>query len=239
MTIEVSMMDEREARRITERIRIAAHNYTEARTKLMERVQEAKDGKAHVALGYASWTAYLAEVLGEEPMRLARDERQDMVRMLANEGMSRPAIAAVTGVNERTVQRDFKDIRQGETHVSPWETSPPPEPATASTMNTVEPDVIDAEPVFSPAQPPKITGMDGKQYSRPEPVEPPKPKRRPITDQARDAGWEIRKATEKLQRIFNDDRLNRNKEEVATHLRGHLEYAIETLQGFIDTINDK
>lgn len=214
MTIELQVMDEREARRVTERIRIAAHNYSEARTKLMERVQEAKDGQAHVALDYPSWTAYLAEVLGEEPMRLARDERQDMVKMLANEGMSTRAIAPIVGASVGQVHADRQVFSSEQ---------------------------LEDEPRTS-------YGLDGKTRTHqprpdltddPEPVEPPKPKRRPITDQARDAGWEIRKATEKLQRIFNDDRLNRNKEEVATHLRGHLEYAIETLQGFIDTINDK
>ena len=110
MTIELQMMDERAARKVTEQIRISAHNYSEARTKLMERVQEAKDGNAHMVLGYQSWQAYLAEVLGEEPMRLARDERQDMVKMLANEGMSTRAIAPIVGANHNTVARDLATV---------------------------------------------------------------------------------------------------------------------------------
>lgn len=212
MTIEVRMMNEREARVITEQIRISAHNYTEARTKLMERVQEAKDGNAHMVLGYQSWQAYLAEVLGEEPMRLARDERQDMVRMLANEGMSTRAIAPIVGANQATVVRDL---------------------ASDANASVDEPRVSH--------------GLDGKTRTHqprpdltdnPEPVEPPKPKRRPITDQARDAGWEIRKATERIERILNDDRFNRNKEEMATSMRGHLEYVIESCQGFLDQINN-
>lgn len=213
MTIELQVMDEREARRVTERIRIAAHNYSEARTKLMERVQEAKDGNAHIALDYASWQAYLAEVLGEEPMRLARDERQDMVKMLANEGMSTRAIAPIVGANFATVSRDLQ-----------------------------------ATVAFATVDEPRVShGLDGKTRTHqprpdltddPEPVEPPKPKRRPITDQARDAGWEIRKATERIERILSDDRFSRNKDEMATSMRGHLEYVIESCQGFLDQINN-
>lgn len=169
-------MTEADARRLTERIRIAAVNYSEAKEKLLRLVSDAKEGSAHVALGYASWTAYLADVMSEEPLRLARDERREVVQLLSEEGMSRPAIAQVTGVNERTTQRDFGAIRQGETPVSP---SPPPPPRIQSAPSAPSP---------APA-PTKVTGMDGKQYSRPVPrVEPaarqipPRVRRQPITD---------------------------------------------------------
>jgi len=128
--LSIPAMSEHDARRLTERIRIAAVNYSEAKDKLMTLVQEAKDGAAHLTLGYASWTAYLAEVLGEEPMRLARGERQEMVQMLSNEGVSREAIASITGVAEKTIQRDMQ------------------------------------EGTFVP--PLKVTGLDGKTYTRPE-----------------------------------------------------------------------
>jgi hypothetical protein len=221
VTVAVRQMTERDAHKLTESIRVTAVNYRESRGKLMELVQDAKDGSAHLALGYASWTAYLAEVLGEEPMRLARDERQDMVRALSAEGMSTRAIAPIVGASQKTVDRDIR----GESF-----DSPEPEPPT---------EYLDTAPGEITDSPAPITGMDGKQYTRPEPADPPKVKRRPITDQSSDAGWEIRKATEKLQRIFEDDRLGRNKDEVATHLRGHLMYAVETLQSFLDTLNSK
>src|SRR5699024_1751755 len=72
------VMSESDARRLTEKIRITAHTYAEAREKLIGYVEEAKQGSAHLALGYASWTAYLSEVLGEEPMRLAADEKREV-----------------------------------------------------------------------------------------------------------------------------------------------------------------
>lgn len=99
------------ARRLTERIRIAATNYTEAKAKVLQLVDEAKAGSAHVVLGYKSWTAYLSDVLSDEPLRLARDDRRELVAHLADEGMSRRAIAPIVGVSDGTVQRDLEVVR--------------------------------------------------------------------------------------------------------------------------------
>lgn len=108
MTVDIAVADltESQARKLTEKIRITAHNYADARQKLQQYVAEAKAGNAHLALGYASWTSYLSEVLGEEPMRLARGERQEMVQMLSAEGMSTRAIAPIVGASFKTVARD-------------------------------------------------------------------------------------------------------------------------------------
>lgn len=204
--IATQQMGWSDASQLTERIRITAHNYAEAREKLQSYVAEAKAGSAHLTLGYTSWTAYLSDVLGEEPMRLARGERQEMVQMLSAEGMSTRAIAPIVGASFKTVANDV----------------------SAGVQN------------YTPESAAQVQGMDGKTYARHEPdlIAPPAPKRRPITDQAADAGWEIRKATEKLQRIFEDDRLGRNKEEVAAHLRGHLKFTVEACQGLLDIINN-
>lgn len=75
-----------------------------------------------------------------------------------------------------------------------------------------------------------------------EVMPPPKPeasksRRRPITDQARDAGLDIRKTTERIQRITNDDRYAPNKEQVTAHLRGHLMFAIDALQDVLDRLS--
>lgn len=102
----VEPMSEADARRLTERIRITATNYAETKAKLLELVDMAKAGAAHVSLGYKSWTAYLSDVLSDEPLRLARDDRRELVPRLRDEGMSTPAIAKVLGVNAETVRRD-------------------------------------------------------------------------------------------------------------------------------------
>lgn len=105
----VDLMDADAARRLTERLRIAASNYTEAKAKVLQLVDEAKAGGAHIALGYKSWTAYLSDVLSDEPLRLARDERRELVTRLADEGMSTRAIAPIVGASAETVRRDLDE----------------------------------------------------------------------------------------------------------------------------------
>lgn len=62
--------------------------------------------------------------------------------------------------------------------------------------------------------------------------------RKPLTDTARNAGWDLRKAVERIERIAADDRFGTNKEQVATHLRSHLTNAIEVCQTVLDRINE-
>lgn len=205
--LATQQMSENDARRLTERIRIAAVNFSESRGKLMSLVEEAKAGNAHLALKYKTWQAYLADTLGDEPMVIARnDGRPEMVRALTDQGMSTRATAAVMGVGVATVHRDLS--------------------ATVPS-GTVEPRISH--------------GMDGKtrvHQPRPEPqFEPAKPKRRPLPDQAGEAGWDLARAIERVERIISDDRFTANKETVAPHLRSHLTNAVEACQDLLDRIN--
>lgn len=201
-------MSERDARKLTERIRVTAHNYTEAKEKLLALVQEAKDGGAHEALGYKSWTAYLAEVLGDEPLRLARDDRQEMVKVLSAEGMSTRAIAPIVGASHMQVARDL----------APSVTNVTDKPRTVESMDGVS-------RTFQPRPEPQ-----------PAPTEPPKPKRRPLTDQSNEAGWELAKSVERIERILADDRFPANREVVTNHLKQHLANSITQLTALLNTL---
>jgi len=107
VTVETTpLLTEPEARRLTERIRYTALSVRDGVEKLQRLVAEAQSGQAHLALGYKSWTAYLAEVMGDEPLVLARDRRRDVVAWLAGEGMSTRAIGAVVGASVGTVHSD-------------------------------------------------------------------------------------------------------------------------------------
>lgn len=64
------------------------------------------------------------------------------------------------------------------------------------------------------------------------------PRRRPLPDTARDAGWDLRKSVERLQRIADDDRFATNKQQVAPLLRSHLENAVEVCQDLLARINN-
>lgn len=105
--VAIQQMTEREAHRLTEDIRITARNLMDAKERLLDLVRRAKECDVHVFLGYASWQAYLADTLGDEPMRLARDDRRDMVRILTDEGMSTRAIAPIVGTSHVTVSNDL------------------------------------------------------------------------------------------------------------------------------------
>jgi uncharacterized protein (UPF0335 family) len=253
-----------EARRLTERIRLVAANVAENVQKLRELVTEARESNAHEVLGYASWTAYLKDVFGDEPLRLARDVRQELVAELSAQGMSTRAIAPIVGVSQKTVDRDVR----GESNDSPdlppraddWVVSDKffcdscgaefgtdrlNETTTGKYCNECQDnrvlaDLSNGEIVPTVTEVTEthtvktVTGLDGKTYQQ---TQPRKQNRRALTDTARDAGWELRKAVERIERIREDDRYSRNKEEVATHLRSHLTYVIESCQGLLDDLN--
>lgn len=80
------------------------------------------------------------------------------------------------------------------------------------------------------ADPPKVTGPDGKQYTRSEPKQQ---RRRSLVDAAQDAAAELLRAAEKVERIYSDDRYPKNREQVAEVTRGYLSRTAEV----IDRIN--
>lgn len=63
-----------------------------------------------------------------------------------------------------------------------------------------------------------------------------KPARKPITDAAVSAGFEVRKAVERIERIVSDDRFRANEEQVSNALRGHLLYVAETVTAVLEQL---
>jgi hypothetical protein len=153
----ITTVEATNARRLTERIRLLAMTVTENIDKLKALVTQAKESEAHLALGYPSWTAYLSDVLGETPMRLEREVRQELVAELAAQGMSSRAIAPIVGAGHSTVDRDVAA-------------------ATATAPNGA----------VAALAPGPVTGLNGKSYQRPvqtrqpeaEPEPPAAPRRR-------------------------------------------------------------
>ena len=187
------VMDAAEARRVTERIRYTAMSVRDGMEKLQSLVATAQEGQAHIALGYKSWTAYLADVLGEEPMRLPRDERRELVAWLAGEGMSTRAIAPVVGAHHDTVASDIRAAVGNPTPVPTTSTASVPGPVAQE--STSEQAVDGAAKAAAPGPQdgggrmgasaadgghadnsggnrPAVTWLDGKTYTRPEPKTP-------------------------------------------------------------------
>lgn len=164
---ELATRDLAWARKITERLRLQATNYQEAREKVMTTLQEAQDGSASELLGYASWTAYVSDVLGDAPLRLERDQRQELVAELAAQGLSTRAIAPIVGASVSTVKTDVQVANSGHLGV-----------ATHQTMMQVNPDTGEVEDV--PAR--HVTGMDGNSYAVPRREKKREPERSPSTE---------------------------------------------------------
>lgn len=66
---------------------------------------------------------------------------------------------------------------------------------------------------------------------------PATPRRSPLPEQADRAGWEFRRAVERLERIYADDRFAANREQVAASLRVHLAYATEVLPDLLSGLD--
>lgn len=228
MTITTTaLMGAGEARRITERIRVTAVTFAESRQRLIDLVQVAKDGQAHVALGYASWTGYLSEVLGEEPMRLTRDDRKEMVQLLAAEGMSTRAIAPIVGVSNKTVHQDLAS------EVLPKVTPEPPTIATADRVIVAEQRHVNIDS-GEITEPPTITGMDGKQYTRPT---KPAPRAEALPSQFSSAIVELNRVMTRLHKLQENNRFTANKNQIATLHGSDLARAISELQTLADALN--
>jgi phage N-6-adenine-methyltransferase len=118
-------LDEVSAKRLDQRIRLVAGNVRESLTKIATLLAEAKAAQIHESLGFRSWTAYLADALGGQ-LELPGDTRQELVALLAGEGMSTRAIATATGASKSTVSRDIQVSHRG----TPDAGDPAPAPVT-------------------------------------------------------------------------------------------------------------
>lgn len=171
------------AKRLDNRIRLMAATVRENLTKIAALVEEAKSGQIHVALGFASWTAYLADALGGQ-LELTTESRRAVVELMAGEGMSQRAIAQAVGVSQKTVDRDLDKATQVSHGDSPAErcTGCNVNPARRGDCLCYACFNLEAQingtplrpPSESPEPPPVVIGLDGKTYTKPQ--RPPKKK---------------------------------------------------------------
>ncbi len=118
---------------LTGRIRSLAEAIADRVDLLLVKVREARDGDAHLAMGYRSWTEYVETELADVLPRLDRQPRRELVAALAETGVPVEAIATVAQVSESTVHRD---IRQGVSSDTP---SPPVTGRDGKTYTRPEP----------------------------------------------------------------------------------------------------
>lgn len=184
MSTEILQIDIDAAQRRAERIRFHATNANEAMQSLQKLVHTARELEDHLTLGYSSWTAYVRDIFGDEPLRLARDVRRELVAELADAGMSTRAIAPIVGVTPMQVSRDVNELA-GVTNVTP-EPEPDRVQVGGFTVDQSTGEIIDGPTLTGDApiveehtvteKVRTITGLDGKEYKRPEPQRPRDPK---------------------------------------------------------------
>ena len=215
--VAAAAMTRDQAERLTERARLVATTLMEARDKLAGILQEANEGRVWEALDMPNIQAWTEFAFSTTPLaQLSREDRRVIVKELAAEGYGTRAIAPVIGASRETVRRDL----------APSDT-----------------DVSDA--------PREVHGRDGiTRTYRPRPAPEPvtvdhdtgeitqtKPKRKPITDTARDIGLDLNALTDRIDRLMSDDRFDRNRDDIAARLRHHIATATATLNTLDSKIN--
>lgn len=172
---------EAEATRLTNQVRLLLTSMLDQRDKVVGLIREARERRAYTAMGYPSWTAYVADQFADALPRLDRDDRVAMAVDLAEMGMSSRAIAPVLGVTDRQVRTD---IAGGKSFPPVADATPRPNPeaqqaaqeriAARAPKAPEQKDLADLTPedFVGPARP-AVTGLDGKTYTLPEPKTKP------------------------------------------------------------------
>jgi hypothetical protein len=154
----MTLLSAGEAQRLTQRIKSTATGVRDGLFKLRNLVDEAKSSNAWQVLGFASWTAYLSDTLASEPMRLGREQRQELVEYLSGEGLSTRAIAPIVGVSDFTVREDQK---AGARNLAAVPNGTPVKTAVSSETPLAPSSVV--------TEPRAVVGLDGKNYAAPAP----------------------------------------------------------------------
>lgn len=205
-------LDRPEAERLDKRLRLMAGTARENLEKIGRLLDDAKRGQIHEALGFPSWTAYVADALGGT-LQLSDESRRGMVQLMAAKGMSERAISQMTGVPKTTVHRDISEV----VHNGPAESdtaAEPPEPTPATVM-----------------------GLDGKTHPKSKPVPRPRPSRfRGFTHDLTPIRKALRQVPEQVARfdqLADDDQFRGWFGEVesrVTDVRREIAKAIQQLQ---------
>lgn len=222
------------ARELTDRIKVGVD-------AIWELIKQAYTSRAWSVLGYSSWDDYCTREFGTSRIRLPREERQEVVASMREIGMSVRAISSAIGDSYGTVRNELAAREQ---NCSPETEAPAPITGTDGKTYAPRPK---PEPEFDPDEEivPGMTAgqldelnVQPQQHPEPaaEPAAPAKPKRRALDDQFLDATYQLTRVCTTLQNLGDDDRLPRNREQVARY-RSDLLRAIDTLHRVADQLS--
>ena len=177
MTAEVASISTADAERLASRIGLRLESMADSWSGALPLIREAIDREAFRALGYRSHGDFIADRFGNALSKLGMDLRREVTRELSDAGLSTRAIAPVVGVSQKTVVQDIQATRQVIPEVSPNQAEVEGADTDPVAVDHATGEVIDAPRVeeHTVTEKTKVTtGIDGKQYKRPEPK--PKPK---------------------------------------------------------------
>lgn len=212
-----------QARELTDRIKVGVD-------AIWELIKQAYQSRAWSVLGYSSWDDYCTREFGTSRIRLPREERQEVVASMREIGMSVRAIASATGSSYGSVQA----VTAGDQKRSP-DAGPAPVTGTDGKTYTPRPRPV---PEFAPDEE-IVPGMTASELDalnvKPTP-EPAAPRRRPITEAFDTAAYELKRAVERVARLTEDDRLEKNKDQIAGANLSDLIRVRDSLNGVINTL---
>lgn len=196
---------------------------------MSDREHARRTGVNHETVGAARQRLVSAGVVAESATRIGRDgvtqpaTKPERIDLATGEVLDAAESEFVNEAGEPLPVWNPRPEPYPQLRRAPWpERRDEPAPETSATTGGGEAPVV--------AEPRKVVGLDGKQYSRPE----PKPqRRRALVDAAQDAAADLLRAAEKVERIYSDDRYPKNREQVAEVTRGYLSRTVEV----IDRIN--
>jgi hypothetical protein len=190
--------------------------------KFFEQIVWQVENHVWTILGYESWDALREAEYADLGVVAPRADRPELVSRLRRQGLSQQQIGDTLGVSQRTVGSDLNRnsaIEQPLTSTNargqerPTTYAPRP-PATKPTDERIDPvtgEIVPA-PTYIPA-PAKVTDLDGKTDTRPEPVAAPR--RRPLPEAFWETAYDLGKKAESLLRLTEDDRWSTNRDAVA------------------------
>lgn len=246
----VSTRAEAEAR--LERITALGNDICSLTETMCTEVEAAYFARDWEAMGYASWEDYQHARFPR--LQLPRGERRELVSSLREAGLSTRAIASTAGTGDATVRRDLAaashdaaDERTVSTEqrtvmgldgkVRPNAGKPPitdlinGDDVAELNGQPREDEPIEAEVVDNPS-----AATEGPAVT-PEPMEPKKKPRKPITDQARKEAFDGRKWADRIRELMRDDRRTRNAEELCTALQGDLMHVRDVVNEALETLD--
>lgn len=185
-------------------------------------IQWQAEHKAWESLGYASFDELWERRYSSLGVRISREERPELVAALRGIGQTQQGIADKLGVNHATVSRDLANANSGSSELRSQPTNVD-SPATITNSRGQERPASYA---------PRGVDPDTGEILDEAPA-PANPRRRPITDAFFEATYDLGKLVERIERLTEDDRFSRNKNEIAQSRKSDLVRAADTLDSIL------